>query len=171
MRNRILLAIGMTAIITLTIISTGCASVPGTVPDKIIEQSSAVDTSISQLQSAQNETTSTVEHIDATQQEITAATKASSPDVVALVTKQTAQIKKLKENRAVETTTTTGIQSNWSLFKITTNKVMVSDSSQLAKMAAQLKLAHKWIWILAGTLAAIILAGAAITVIKLYFKK
>ena len=149
----------------------GCASIPGTVPAQIVEQSASVDTSISQLQTAQGETSATVEQIDATQQEITTATKDSAPAVVALVTKQTAQIKKLKENRAVETTETTGIQSNWSLFKVSTNKVMISDSSAIAKKDAQLKLAHKWLLILGGLDILFLLGYAAILLIKFYFKK
>jgi hypothetical protein len=147
----------------------GCATT-GTIAPALIEQSANVDTSISQLQTAQTDTAATVEQIDATQQDIVAATKDSAPAVVTLVTKQSEQIKKLKEQRAIEQNATTTVQSVWSTFKISSGTEMVNQSVRVNKLTAQLKLAHKWIWIL-GSIDGLLILGLAVYILLKIYKR
>jgi hypothetical protein len=147
----------------------GCATT-GTIAPALIEQSADVDTSISHLQTAQTDTAATVEQIDATQQDIAAATKDSAPAVVTLVTQQSEQIKKLKEQRTVEQKATTAVQSVWSTFKISSGTEMVNQSARVNKLTAQLKLAHKWTWIL-GSIDGFLILGLAVYILLKIYKR
>jgi hypothetical protein len=168
--RNVLITLFLSALCCVCIMLEGCATT-GTIAPALIEQSAGVDTSISQLQTAQTDTAATVEQIDATQQDIVVATKDSAPAVVTLVTKQSEQIKKLKEQRTVEQKATTTVQSVWSTFKINSGTEMVNQSTQVNKLTTQLKLAHKWIWILAGVIAAMLLATAGYVLVRIYFHK
>jgi|GEM_PF-4518079 hypothetical protein len=156
----------------ISFILSGCATVQGVVPEQVITQSAAVDTSISQLQTQQAESAVTVEQVSATADSIeTTASEIKNDKLTGQITTLKTQVKNLSGSLATERNKTAEIQKNYSDLKITSGIELINSSKQINKLTAQLKLSHKWNWILGGILIIMILAGAIVAFIKLYLKK
>ena len=147
----------------------GCATT-GTIPAELIEQSSAVDTAVSQLQTAQSDTSVTIAQITDTQEYLATATKDSTPEVSALVKKQTEQINKLStQHESEQKITSDTIQTAWSTYKVNSGTTIVGQSVQVNKLNAQVKLANKWNRIFLCIIIVMLLADAVYIFIKIYF--
>ena len=149
----------------------GCAST-GSIPTQIVEQSAEVDTSISQLQTQQTDSSAAVQAVSDTADAIeqTAATVKNDTLTKQITTLKT-QVKTLSGSLAAERSTTAEISEEYNNLKVTAGTSLVNASVQINKLTAQVKLARKWVWILGGTLAALLLVSAGFAVIKFYFKK
>jgi len=149
----------------------GCATT-GNISPEIIQQSAEVDTAISQLQTAQSNSTATIEQIDATQQGITAKAKIiNDEELTGLVEKQNEQIKKLKESKSDETKTTSTIQTTWSTVKVSGGTTIVNDSEKINKLTISRNNWRKRCIISWSVLALIILARIAVAILKFYLHK
>jgi hypothetical protein len=158
-------------IIFCAVMLTGCATT-GTIPSAIIEQSAAVDTSVSQLQTQQTETAVITQSITDTAQSInTIATKINNTELTEKSGNLSKQVADLTASITTERNKTTQIQENYTALKKTSGNELVNQSAKTNKLAAQLKLAHKWIWILAGVIVILLLAAAGYIFIKFYFHK
>ena len=69
-----------------------------------------------------------------------------------------------------ERTKTAQIQSEYSALKVSPGTEIVNQSTKINKLTAQLKLSHKWNWILGGVIVLFILASVFICLAKFYFK-
>jgi|WetSurMetagenome_2_1015567.scaffolds.fasta_scaffold21219_2 ABC-type Fe3+-siderophore transport system permease subunit len=149
----------------------GCVTT-GSVPAEIVTQSSAVDTSVSQLQTQQTETAVITQSITDTAQSIsTIASKINNTELTEKSGNLSKQVADLTASITTERNKTTQIQENYTALKKTSGNELVNQSTKINKLAAQLKLAHKWIWILAGVIVIMILAAAGYIFIKFYFHK
>lgn len=150
---------------------TGCATT-GSISPEIIQQSAEVDTAISQLQTAQSNSTAAIEQIDATQQDITSKAKIINDEgLTGLVEKQNEQIKKLKESKSDETKTTSTIQTTWSTVKVNGGTTTVNDSDKINKLTISRNSWRKRCIISWSILALIVLTGIALEILKFYLHK
>jgi hypothetical protein len=172
-RNKLAWAVTLIYLPLLVLICTlmqGCATT-GAVPAEIIQQSAAVDTSISDLQSQQATSSESVQAVSDTAAalEQTAVT-VDNPVLTKQVATLKAQVKTLSSSLKAERDKTSQIQSDYSAYKVSSGTEITDQSSKLNKLTAKLALTHKWIWILAVTLAVLILGSICGWYIKLKLK-
>lgn len=156
----------MLVIIFCAVLLTGCATT-GTIAPAIIDQSAAVDTSVSQLQTQQTETAVITQSITDTAQSINViASKINNTELTEKSDSLSKQVADLTASIKTERDKTTQIQENYTALKKTSGEELVNQSTKINKLTAQLKLAHKWIWILAGVIAVMLLSIAGYIFIK-----
>lgn len=156
----------MLIIIFCAVLLTGCATT-GTIAPAIIDQSAAVDTSVSQLQTQQTETAVITQSITDTAQSINViASKINNTELTEKSDSLSKQVADLTASIKTERDKTTQIQENYTALKKTSGEELVNQSTKINKLTAQLKLAHKWIWILAGVIAVMLLSIAGYIFIK-----
>jgi hypothetical protein len=150
----------------------GCATMQGVIPEQVITQSAAVDSSISQLQTQQAESAVTVEQVSATADAIeTTAAEIKNEKLTGQITTLKTQVKNLSGSLSEERNKTAEIQKKYSDLKVTSGTELINYSKQINKLSAQLKLSHKWNFILGGIGILLILGYVAIMLLKFYFKK
>jgi len=171
MRYRVIGFVAVALIFICTFLFGGCATT-GTIAPSVIDQSAAVDTSVSQLQTQQTETAVITQSITDTAQSIsTIASKINNTELTEKSGNLSKQVADLTASITAERNKTTQIQENYTALKKASGNELVNQSTKINKMTAQLKLAHKWIWILAGVIIVLLLAAAGYIFIKLYFHK
>jgi hypothetical protein len=149
----------------------GCATT-GTIAPEIIEQSAAVDTSISQLQTQQAKSAEITQGISDTADNLQKiADSINNPELSAETKKLVDYKKELLDSQEKEQKGTASIQTTYTTVKTTAGTKLVNDSDELNKKNAQLKLSHKWNWVLAGVIIILLLADVGYIFIKFYFHK
>lgn len=135
----------------------GCATT-GTIAPEIVEQSAAVDTSISLLQTQQATSAETAALVSATTDTLEQTAKDIKNDKLSgqVATLKT-QVTTLTASLKTEREKTTQIQSDYSTLKVSSGTELVNQSTQINKLTAQLAIYKKWIWRLGITLAVLIL--------------
>ena len=148
----------------------GCATT-GTIAPEIIQQSAAVDTSISELQTQQATSAQAAQAINDTTDEIEQTAKEIKNDKLSeQASNLKIQVKSLNDSLTTERNKTAQIQSEYSSLKVSSGTEIVNQSTKINKLTAQLKLSHKWNWILGGIIVLFILASVFICLAKFYFK-
>ena len=148
----------------------GCTTT-GTIAPEIIQQSAAVDTSISELQTQQATSAQTAQAINDTTDEIEQTAKEIKNDKLSeQASNLKIQVKSLNDSLTEERTKTAQIQSEYSALKVSSGTEIVNQSTKINKLTAQLKLSHKWNLILGGIIVLFILASVFICLAKFYFK-
>lgn len=149
----------------------GCATT-GTIAPEIIQQSAAVDTSISELQTQQATSAQTVQAVSDTTDEIEQTAKEIKNDKLSeQASNLKIQVKSLNDSLTTERNKTAQIQAEYSALKVSSGTEIVNQSTKINKLTAQLKLSHKWNLILGGIIVLFILASVFICLAKFYFKK
>ena len=148
----------------------GCATT-GTIAPEIIQQSASVDTSISELQTQQATSAQAAQAINDTTDEIEQTAKEIKNDKLSeQASNLKIQVKSLNDSLTTERNKTAQIQSEYSALKVSSGTEIVNQSTKINKLTAQLKLSHKWNWILGGIIVLFILASVFICLAKFYFK-
>lgn len=148
----------------------GCTTT-GTIAPEIIQQSSAVDTSISELQTQQATSAQTIQAVSDTTDAIEQTAKEINNDKLSgQVSNLKVQVKSLNDSLIAERAKTAQIQSEYSALKVSSGTEIVNQSTKINKLTAQLKLSHKWNFILGGIIVLFILASVFICLAKFYFK-
>lgn len=158
-------------VVFLCFATLGCTTT-GTIAPEIVEQSAAVDTSISQLQTQQATSAETVAQVSATTDALELTAKDIKNDKLSgqVATLKT-QVKTLADSLNTEREKTAQIQADYTTLKITSGTDLVNQSMQINKLAASLRLSHKWNWILGVIIALFVAVAVVITLLKFYFHK
>ena len=148
----------------------GCTTT-GTIAPEIIQQSAAVDTSISELQTQQATSAQAAQAINDTTDEIEQTAKEIKNDKLSeQASNLKIQVKSLNDSLTTERNKTAQIQSEYSALKVSSGTEIVNQSTKINKLTAQLKLSHKWNWILGGIIVLFILVSVFVCLAKFYFK-
>jgi len=149
----------------------GCATT-GTIAPEIIQQSTAVDTSISELQTQQVESAIAGQKISDSADNIQKiAEKINNPELTEETKKLLDSKKELLESQEKERSGSTSIQSSFGTVKTSSGKEIVKDSSTIIKQQSQIKARNKAIVILSIIIFIHVLLDAAVIVLKFYFHK
>jgi Fe2+ transport system protein B len=148
----------------------GCATT-GTITPKLVEQSAAVDTAISQLQGQQAESAQAAQAVSDTAESIKqTAGKINNPELTAQVNRLNEQTNKLLESQQAERGKTAQVQTNYTDIKNTAGTTLTNQSAQINKLTAQLKLSVTRNWRLGISLAVIIILIVLSIVLKIMGK-
>ena len=148
----------------------GCATT-GTIAPEIIQQSASVDTSISELQTQQATSAQAAQAINDTTDEIEQTAKEIKNDKLSeQASNLKIQVKSLNDSLTTERNKTAQIQSEYSALKVSSGTEIVNQSTKINKLTAQLKLSHKWNWILGGIIVLFILVSVFVCLAKFYFE-
>jgi alanyl-tRNA synthetase len=149
----------------------GCATT-GTISPQLIEQSAAVDTSISRLQTQQATSAEVAAQVSATADALgQTAAEIKNDKISCQITTLKTQVKTLADSLKTEREKTAQIQTDYSTLKISSGTDLVNQSAQINQLSASLRLSHKWNWILVVIIALFVAASVVITLLKFYFHK
>lgn len=158
-------------IFVCTVVFGGCATT-GSITPKIIEQSAAVDTSISELQTQQTTTAEAMQSVTDTAESIDDVAKEIKNDkLTGLVTTLVSQVKTASGSHKTEISQTSNIQSDYSTVKVSSGTEITNQSAKIIKQNAQIVTKNKCIIILAVILFIHLLLDAAVLILKFYFHK
>jgi hypothetical protein len=164
--------IAVLVVASLFIFSTlfgGCATT-GSITPQIIGQSAAVDTAVSQLQGQQAESARAAQSVSDTAESIMQTSdKINNPELSERVKKLNDQTKALLNSQQAEREKAAKVQTTYTTVKTSAGTELVTESARINTLTSQLKLSHKWNWILGVILGIILLGSIVFAFLKFYF--